>query len=80
MEFFPPRAQLDAFSIHPPAGWDGRLHAHAFGSLIADTRGRIRWPMPVILQSRCWFYVAHPAHMLENPSVDVLKNIPSVLG
>jgi alpha-glucosidase len=31
----------------------------------------------VILQSPLLVYVAHPAHMLENPSVDVLKNIPS---
>jgi alpha-glucosidase len=31
----------------------------------------------VILQSPLLVYVAHPAHMLENPSVDVVKSIPS---
>jgi alpha-glucosidase len=48
-----------------------------FGTLIADTTWAHQVANAVILQAPLLVYVAHPQHMLENPSVDVLKAIPS---
>jgi alpha-glucosidase len=79
MEFFPPRAQLDVVLPFTRllAGMADYTPTH-FGDLIADTTWAHQVANAVILQSPLLVYVAHPAHMLENPSVDVLKNIPSV--
>ena len=48
-----------------------------FGSRLADTTWAHQVANAVILQSPLLVYAAHPANMLANPSVDVLKSIPS---
>jgi alpha-glucosidase len=78
MEFFPPYAQHDVVLpfTRMLAGMGDYTPTH-FGALIADTTWAHQVANAVILQSPLLVYVAHPQHMLENPSVDVLKSIPS---
>lgn len=79
MEFFPPYAQLDVVLpfTRMLAGMADYTPTH-FGALIADTTWAHQVANAVILQAPLLVYVAHPAHILANPSVDVLKKIPSV--
>jgi alpha-glucosidase len=78
MEFFPPYAQHDVVLpfTRMLVGMADYTPTH-FGTLIADTTWAHQVANAVILQSPLLVYVAHPAHMLVNPSVDVLKSIPS---
>ncbi len=78
MEFFPPYAQHDVVLpfTRMLAGMGDYTPTH-FGARIADTTWAHQVANAVILQSPLLVYVAHPAHMLTNPSVDVLKSIPS---
>jgi len=48
-----------------------------FGERLADTTWAHQVANAVILQSPLLVYAAHPVNMLANPSVDVLKSIPS---
>jgi len=48
-----------------------------FGSRLADTTWAHQVANAVILQSPLLVYSAHPVNMLANPTVDVLKSIPS---
>lgn len=79
MEFFPPRAELDVVLpfTRMLAGMADYTPVH-FGALLADTTWAHQVANAVILQSPLQVYSAHPANMLANPSVDVLKKIPSV--
>jgi len=78
MEFFPPYAQHDVVLPFTRllAGMADYTPTH-FGELIADTTWAHQVANAVILQSPLLVYVAHPQHMLDNPSADVLKSIPS---
>ena len=49
-----------------------------FGSRMADTTWAHQVATAVILQAPEMAYAAHPANMLANPSVDVLKALPTV--
>jgi alpha-glucosidase len=79
MEFFPPRAELDVVLpfTRMLAGMADYTPTH-FGALLADTTWAHQVANAVILQAPLLVYAAHPANMLANPSVDVLKKIPSV--
>jgi alpha-glucosidase len=48
-----------------------------FGSRMADTTWAHQVATAVILQAPEMAYAAHPANMLANPSVDVLKALPT---
>jgi alpha-glucosidase len=78
MEFFPPYAQHDVVLPFTRllAGMADYTPTH-FGALIADTTWAHQVANAIILQSPLLVYVAHPQHMLDNPSVDVLKAIPT---
>jgi alpha-glucosidase len=78
MEFFPPYAQHDVVLPFTRllAGMADYTPVH-FGSRLADTTWAHQVANAVILQSPLLVYSAHPANMLANPSVDVLKAIPS---
>jgi alpha-glucosidase len=79
MEFYPPYAQHDVVLpfTRMLAGMGDYTPTH-FGALVADTTWAHQVANAVILQSPLLCYSAHPANMLANPSVDVLKSIPSV--
>lgn len=79
MEFFAPYAQHDVVLpfTRMLAGMADYTPTH-FGALLADTTWAHQVANAVILQAPLLVYAAHPAHMLANPSVDVLKSIPSV--
>ena len=78
MEFFPPYAQHDVVLpfTRMLAGMADYTPTH-FGSRLADTTWAHQVANAVILQSPLLVYAAHPVNMLANPSVDVLKSIPS---
>jgi alpha-glucosidase len=78
MEFYPPYAQHEVVLpfTRMLAGMGDYTPTH-FGALIADTTWAHQVANAVILQSPLLVYVAHPQHMLDNPSVEVLKSIPS---
>jgi len=78
MEFFPPYAQHDVVLpfTRMLAGMGDYTPTH-FGSRLADTTWAHQVANAVILQSPLLVYAAHPVNMLANPSVDVLKSIPS---
>jgi alpha-glucosidase len=78
MEFFPPYAQLDVTLpfTRMLAGMGDYTPTH-FGSRLADTTWAHQVANAVILQAPLLVYAAHPANMLANPTVDVLKSIPS---
>jgi alpha-glucosidase len=78
MEFFPPYAQHDVVLpfTRMLAGM-GDYTPTQFGALIADTTWAHQVANAVILQAPLLVYSANPANMLPNPTVDVLKNIPS---
>jgi len=79
MEFFPPYAQHDVVLpfTRMLAGMADYTPVH-FGSRLADTTWAHQVANAVILQSPLQVYSAHPANIMANPSVDVLKKIPSV--
>ena len=79
MEFFPPYAQHDVVLpfTRMLAGMADYTPVH-FGSRLADTTWAHQVANAVILQSPLLVYSAHPVNMMANPSVDVLKKIPSV--
>jgi alpha-glucosidase len=79
MEFFPPYAQHDVVLpfTRMLAGMADYTPTH-FGARLADTTWAHQVANAVILQAPLLVYSAHPATMLANPSVDVLKKIPSV--
>jgi hypothetical protein len=81
MEFYPPYAQHEVVLpfTRMLAGMGDYTPTH-FGALIADTTWAHQVANAVILQSPLLVYVAHPQHMLDNPSVDVLKSDPELLG
>lgn len=78
MEFFPPYAQHDVVLPFTRllAGMADYTPTH-FGSRLADTTWAHQVANAVILQSPLLVYAAHPANMLANPTVDILKSIPS---
>jgi len=78
MEFFPPYAQHDVVLPFTRllAGMADYTPTH-FGSRLADTTWAHQVANAVILQSPLLVYAAHPANMLANPTVDVLKSIPT---
>ena len=49
-----------------------------FGSRVADTTWAHQVANAIILQSPLLVYAAHPVNMLANPTVEILKSIPSV--
>jgi alpha-glucosidase len=79
MEFFPPYAQHEVVLPFTRllAGMADYTPTH-FGSRLADTTWAHQVANAVILQAPLLVYAAHPANMLANPTVDVLKSIPSV--
>jgi alpha-glucosidase len=78
MEFYPPYAQHDVVLpfTRMLAGMGDYTPTH-FGDRLADTTWAHQVANAVILQAPLLVYAAHPANMLANPSVDVLKSIPS---
>jgi alpha-glucosidase len=78
MEFFPPYAQHDVVLPFTRllAGMADYTPTH-FGSRVADTTWAHQVANAVILQSPLLVYAAHPVNILANPTVDVLKSIPS---
>jgi alpha-glucosidase len=78
MEFYPPYAQHDVVLpfTRMLAGMGDYTPTH-FGSRLADTTWAHQVANAVILQSPLLVYAAHPVNILANPSVDVLKSIPS---
>jgi alpha-glucosidase len=78
LEFAGPYAQHDATLpfTRMLAGMADYTPVH-FGSRLADTTWTHQVATAVILQSPMMAYAAHPANMLANPSVDVLKAIPT---
>ena len=78
MEFYPPYAQHDVVLpfTRMLAGLADYTPVH-FGALLADTTWAHQVANAVILQAPLQVYSAHPANMLANPSVGVLKSIPS---
>jgi alpha-glucosidase len=79
MEFFPPYAQHEVVLpfTRMLAGMADYTPVH-FGSRLADTTWAHQVANAVILQSPLLVYSAHPLNIMANPSVDVLKKIPSV--
>jgi alpha-glucosidase len=79
LEFPGPYAQLDATLpfTRMLAGMADYNPTH-FGSRMADTTWAHQVATAVILQAPEMAYAAHPANMLANPSVDVLKALPTV--
>ena len=78
MEFSGPYAQHDVTLPFTRllAGMADYTPVH-FGARLADTTWAHQVANAVILQSPLLVYAADPANMLANPSVDVLKAIPS---
>jgi len=78
MEFFPPYAQHEVVLpfTRMLAGMGDYTPTH-FGALLADTTWAHQVANAVILQAPLLVYAANPANMLANPTVDVLKSIPS---
>jgi alpha-glucosidase len=78
LEFPGPYAQLDATLpfTRMLAGMADYTPTH-FGSRMADTTWAHQVATAVILQAPEMAYAAHPANMLANPSVDVLKALPT---
>jgi len=79
MEFYPPYAQHEVVLPFTRllAGMADYTPVH-FGSRLADTTWAHQVANAVILQAPLLVYAAHPANMLANPTVDVLKSIPTV--
>ncbi|MGA2118472.1 MAG: glycoside hydrolase family 97 catalytic domain-containing protein [Bryobacteraceae bacterium] len=78
MEFFPPYAQHDVVLPFTRllAGMADYTPTH-FGSRVADTTWAHQVANAVILQSPLLVYAAHPVNILANPTVDLLKSIPT---
>ncbi len=78
MEFAGPYAQHDVTLpfTRMLAGMADYTPTH-FGARLADTTWAHQVANAVILQSPLLVYAAHPANMLANPAVDLLKGIPS---
>jgi len=78
LEFPGPYAQLDATLpfTRMLVGMADYTPTH-FGSRMADTTWAHQVATAVILQAPEMAYAAHPANMLANPSVDVLKTLPT---
>jgi len=76
MEFYPPTRSTMCAAVHPHVGRDGRLHAHALW--LAPGRYHVGAPGGQCrdLQSPLLVYAATGQYAGE-PSVDVLKSIPS---
>jgi alpha-glucosidase len=79
MEMRPPYAQHDATLpfTRMLAGLADYTPTH-FGRRIADTTWAHQIANAVILQAPLLVYSAHPANLLANPAVDMVKSIPSV--
>jgi alpha-glucosidase len=78
MEFAGPYAQHDVTLpfTRMLAGMADYTPLH-FGSRMADTTWAHQVANAIILQAPLLSFSAHPANMLANPSVEVLKSIPS---
>ncbi len=78
MEMQPPYAQHDATLpfTRMLAGLADYTPMH-FGRRMADTTWAHQIANAVILQAPLLVYAAHPANILANPAVDVVKSIPS---
>ena len=79
MEFPGPYAQHDVTLpfTRMLAGMADYTPLH-FGSRMADTTWAHQVANAIIIQAPVLAYAAHPANMLANPSVDVLKALPTV--